>query len=122
MARAFSLFADATGDQRFLEEEAWPVLSGVADWFVSRVSRTGRGFELLQSMGPAEVPPPPDNDAFSLMAGADVLRRALRVAERLRKTAPDAWKAVLDDLYMPLRSDGASRSLLWSDRTGGGRR
>lgn len=106
VARAFSLFADATGDERFLEEEAWPVLSGVADWFVSRVSRTGRGFELLRSMGPAEVPSPPDNDAFSLMAGADVLRRALRVAERLRKTAPDAWKAVFDDLYLPLRSDG----------------
>nr|WP_313633267.1 hypothetical protein [Brevundimonas naejangsanensis] len=40
------------------------------------------------------------------MAGADVLRRALRVAERLRKIAPDAWKAVLDDLYLPVRSDG----------------
>ncbi len=106
VARAFSLFADATGDERFLEEEAWPIISGVADWFVSRVSRTGRGFELLRSMGPAEVPSPPDNDAFSLMAGADVLRRALRVAERLRKIAPDAWKAVLDDLYLPVRSDG----------------
>jgi trehalose/maltose hydrolase-like predicted phosphorylase len=106
VARAFSLFADATGDQRFLEEEAWPVLSGVADWFVSRVSRTGRGFELLRSMGPAEVPTPPDNDAFSLMAGAEVLRRALRVSERLRRPAPDAWKTVLADLYLPVRSDG----------------
>jgi len=106
VARAFSLFADATGDQRFLEDEAWPVISGVADWFVSRVTRTDRGFELLRSMGPAEVPSPPDNDAFSLMAGADVLRRALRVAERLRRTAPDAWKAVLADLYLPVRSDG----------------
>lgn len=106
VARAFSLFADATGDQRFLEEEAWPVLSGVADWFTSRVSRTDRGFELLRSMGPAEVPSPPDNDAFSLMAGADVLRRALRVAERLRQTPPDAWKTVLADLYLPVRSDG----------------
>lgn len=56
-------------------------------------------------MGPAEVPSPPDNDAFSLMAGADVLRRA-RVAERLRKIPPDAWKAVLADLYLPVRSDG----------------
>ncbi|WP_312145855.1 glycoside hydrolase family 65 protein [Brevundimonas sp.] len=106
VARAFSLFADATGDQMFLEQEAWPVLSGVADWFVSRVTRTDRGFELLRSMGPAEVPSPPDNDAFTLMAGADVLQRALRVAGQLHRPAPDAWKAVLADLYLPVRADG----------------
>src|SRR5690606_20247638 len=69
IARAFSLFADIVGDDSFLKEHTWPVLRGVADWFVSRVERTARGFELPRSMGPAEVPEPPDNDAFTLMAG-----------------------------------------------------
>ncbi|MFC7379240.1 hypothetical protein [Brevundimonas sp. GCM10030266] len=30
-ARAFAHYADATGDETFLDEKAWPVLSGVAD-------------------------------------------------------------------------------------------
>ncbi|WP_395943414.1 hypothetical protein [Brevundimonas sp.] len=42
-ARAFGLYADVTGDDAFLREHAWPVLSGVADWIVSRTTRTKRG-------------------------------------------------------------------------------
>lgn len=106
VARAFSLFSDITGDEAFAQEDAWPVVSGVADWFVSRTIRTGRGFELPRSMGPAEVPQPPDNDAFTLMAGADILRRALRLAKRLKRPAPETWSQVLDGLYLPVRSDG----------------
>lgn len=110
IARAFSLFADIVGDARFEREEAWPVLSGVADWFVSRLKRTGRGFELPRALGPAEVPDPPDNDAFTLMAGADVLRRACRMAERLDETVPVAWQEVAANLYFPVRSDGVIAS------------
>ncbi|WP_292091145.1 glycoside hydrolase family 65 protein [Brevundimonas sp.] len=106
VARAFSLYSDITGDDAFMKEDAWPVVSGVADWFVSRTTRTGRGVEVLRSMGPAEVPDPPDNDAFTLMAGADVLRRAIRMAERIGRPIPAAWVDTLRDLYLPVRSDG----------------
>jgi trehalose/maltose hydrolase-like predicted phosphorylase len=106
VARAFAMHADATGDDAFLREAAWPVVRGVADWFVSRTTRTDRGFEIRRSMGPAEVPEPPDNDAFTLMTAADVLRRALRMAERLERPAPDDWREVLDGLYLPVRGDG----------------
>ena len=106
VARGFSLFADAVGDEEFLRTEAWPVLSGVADWFVSRLERTARGYELPCALGPAEVPQPPDNDAFTLMAGADILRRALRTAGRLGEQASPSWHEVLDSLYLPVRSDG----------------
>lgn len=34
---------------QFLREKAWPVLSGVADWFVDRVTRTRDGFDLLRA-------------------------------------------------------------------------
>lgn len=110
VARAFSIFADATGDAGRLEQEAWAVLSGVADWFVSRLDRTERGYELLRATGPAEVPVPPDNDAFTLMTGFDVLTRALRTAERLGRTAPSSWSEVRANLYLPLRSDGVIAS------------
>jgi trehalose/maltose hydrolase-like predicted phosphorylase len=106
VARAFALHADATGDEAFLREDAWPIVSGVADWFVSRVTRTPRGYEILRAMGPAEVPEPPDNDAFTLMTAADVLRRAIRMAKRVGHAAPTAWREVLENLYLPVRGDG----------------
>lgn len=107
VARAFSLCADITGDRAFLADEAWPVLAGVADWIVSRSVQTPRGVEFPSSMGPAEVPEPPDNDAFTAMAAFDVMRRAVRAAEALGKPVPDAWRPILTDLYLPFRADGA---------------
>jgi len=104
-ARAFALYADVTGDTAFLNEDAWPVLSGVADWIVSRLTRTDRGFELLRATGPAEVPEPPDNDAFTLMAAGQVLRRAVRAAEQTGRVAPPAWQEAAGNLYLPVRSD-----------------
>ncbi|RZJ98486.1 MAG: glycoside hydrolase family 65 protein [Brevundimonas sp.] len=104
-ARAFALYADATGDAVFLDEKAWPVLSGVADWLVSRVTRTERGFEFLRATGPAEVPEPPDNDAFTVMAAIQVLRRAVRAAEQTGRDAPRQWSAVAEALYVPIRAD-----------------
>jgi trehalose/maltose hydrolase-like predicted phosphorylase len=106
-ARAFSLYADVTGDRSFLEEDAWPILSGVADWIVSRTVRTERGVEFPGTMGPAEVPEPPDNDAFTIMAAYDVLKRAIRAAELLGKPIPAAWSGTLPDFYLPFRADGA---------------
>lgn len=104
-ARAFGLYADVTGDSAFLNEDAWPVLSGVADWIVSRLTRTERGFEMLRATGPAEVPEPPDNDAFTLMAAGQVLRRALRAAEQTGREAPAAWNRAAEGLYLPVRAD-----------------
>jgi protein-glucosylgalactosylhydroxylysine glucosidase len=107
VARAFSLFADATGDEDFLRAEAWPVLAGVADWIVSRLTLTKRGYELMRATGPAEVPCPPDNDAFTLMLADDVLSRAVDAAESLGRTPNSAWRAIREKLYLPVRSDGA---------------
>ena len=106
VARAFALYADVTGDQDFLASQAWPILKGVSDWVVSRVTETSRGFEFLRANGPAEVPNPPDNDAFTLMAAGQILRRAIRAAEQLDHVVPEAWRRVEADLYIPLRADG----------------
>ena len=105
-ARAFALYADVTGDEAFLNEDAWPVLSGVADWIVSRTTRTDRGLEIKRATGPAEVPDPPDNDAFTMMAAKQVLRRAVRAAEQTGRTPPPRWAEAAQDLYIPIRADG----------------
>lgn len=106
VARAFSLHAEMTGDHHYLRNTGWPIISGVSDWLSDRVSITKRGAEMLAINGPAEVPEPPDNDSFTLMAAADVLTRALRAAKAIGAEAPQSWRQLLDRLYQPRRSDG----------------
>jgi trehalose/maltose hydrolase-like predicted phosphorylase len=88
-ARAFGLYADATGDAAFLNENAWPVLSGRRRLDRQPGDPHGtRGLEILRSTGPAEVPDPPDNDAFTIMAAKQMLRRAARAAEQTGRVPP----------------------------------
>lgn len=106
VARGFAIYADSTGDQDFLAKQAWPILKGVSDWIVSRSVETERGFEILRANGPAEVPEPPDNDAFTNMVAGQILRRAIRAAEHLSYAVPTDWRRVESKMYIPHRSDG----------------
>lgn len=106
VARGFALYADITGDRVFLATDAWPILKGVSDWIVSRSVETERGVEIHRSNGPAEVPDPPDNDAFTNMVSAQILRRAIRAAEQLEHAVPPDWRRVEAKMYIPHRSDG----------------
>ena len=90
IARAFALFADVTGDDRFLGEQAWPVLSGVADWIVDRVEPDGDRFVFRAVGGPAERKAPADNDALTIMAARVVLDRAVRAAAQVGVAPPEA--------------------------------
>ena len=91
VANAFADYADATGDRQFTADRAWPVISGVADWVMSRTTCTPRGVEIKAAMGVAERPQPADNDAFTNMAAATVLRRAADMACALGEDPPSAW-------------------------------
>jgi hypothetical protein len=106
VARGFALYADLTGDEDFLANKAWPVLKGVSDWIVSRSVETKRGVEILRANGPAEVPDPPDNDAFTNMVSGQILRRAIRAAEQLGHAVRTDWLRVEANMYIPSRSDG----------------
>jgi trehalose/maltose hydrolase-like predicted phosphorylase len=105
VAFAFAQYAHATGDGEFLEMEAWPILHGVADWIASRVTETPRGFELHDVMGIAEREEPSNNEAFTLMGAAVVLREAIACAERLGRHVPPEWRRVADGLVLPMDAD-----------------
>ena len=81
VARAFAFHSYVTGDQEFLREKAWPILSGVADWIASRVTHSGRGYEIRADMGIAERETEVDNAAFTNMSAVLVLRDAISAAE-----------------------------------------
>ena len=101
VARAFAFHAAVTGDPEFLRERAWPVLSGVANWVVSRVIETERGFEIRAAMGIAEREEESDNAAFTNMAAVVVLRDAIQAAERLGRMADPAWARIADAIVLP---------------------
>jgi trehalose/maltose hydrolase-like predicted phosphorylase len=103
VARAFALYADVTGQGEFRLEKAWPVLSGVADWIVSRVHRTADGYEIRNSMGIAEREEPVDNAAFSNMAAVVVLNDAIRLGERLGRQVDPRWRAIAAGMAIPRR-------------------
>ncbi len=103
VARAFTLFADATGRAEFRLEKTWPVLSGVAEWIVSRVHETADGYEIRASMGIAEREQPVDNAAFSNMAAVVVLNDAIRLGERLGRAVDPRWRAIAEGMVLPRR-------------------
>ncbi|KQW80741.1 glycoside hydrolase family 65 protein [Brevundimonas sp. Root1279] len=106
VARAFAWFADVTGDEQFLREKAWPVLSGVADWFVDRVDRARSGYDLREGGGPAERKETDDNDAMTLLTARIILERASATAATMSLPAPKAWNRVAEGLNVPVRADG----------------
>jgi trehalose/maltose hydrolase-like predicted phosphorylase len=103
VARAFALFADVTGQGEFRRNQAWPVLSGVADWIVSRVHQTADGYEIRASMGIAEREQPVDNAAFTNMAAVVVLEDAIRIGQRLGHAVDPRWEEIAKSMVMPRR-------------------
>ncbi|HEY3799421.1 MAG TPA: glycoside hydrolase family 65 protein [Caulobacteraceae bacterium] len=101
VALAFATYANVRGNERFLRERAWPVLSGVAEWVQSRVTRTSRGYEIRESMGIAERETPVDNPIFTNLSARKVLSAAIRVASTLGFAADPAWAEIAARLVIP---------------------
>ena len=87
----------------FASESAWPVLDAVAEWIRSRASWTDRGLEIRRAMGVAERHVPYDNDAFTNIAAAAVLRDAMTIAQHIGTTVPDDWAMMADRMVLAVR-------------------
>ncbi len=101
VARAFAFHSDVTGDVEYLREKAWPILSGVANWIISRVQKTDRGYEIKAAMGIAEREVEADNAAFTNMAAVVVLRDAINAARQLGRVANPDWVQVAANMALP---------------------
>jgi trehalose/maltose hydrolase-like predicted phosphorylase len=113
VAFAFAQYVHATGDELFLKQQAWPVLEGVAEWIVSRVTRTARGYEIRHITGPDEGLDNIHNNAYTNMAAIVVLREALGCARRLGFTPPACWEAIAREIFLPV--DSATQVILKHD-------
>ena len=92
-----------TGDSKYLRSRAWPVLSGVAEWVKSRVTRSDRGYEIRASMEIAERKTESENAVFTNMLAAVVLRDAVQTAGRLGYAADPEWARIAEQMVIPMR-------------------
>jgi protein-glucosylgalactosylhydroxylysine glucosidase len=106
VAIAFAQLAHTTGDERFLRDEAAPVLYGVADWITSRVEHVRGGYRFARLLGIAEKSTAVDDDAYTIMAAKRVLREAIDAAARLDAGVDPDWRAVEAGLAPPRNSAG----------------
>ncbi|MFQ5795450.1 MAG: glycoside hydrolase family 65 protein [Candidatus Bipolaricaulia bacterium] len=102
VAFAFAQYVHATGDERFLRDHAWPVLEGVAEWIVSRVTQTKRGYEIRHVTGIDEGITNIHNNAYTNIASIVVLREAIEFAQRMGVQPPATWVDVEQNMFLPI--------------------
>ncbi len=117
VAKAFARYVYATGDRIFEREQAWPILRGVAEWIVSSVRHTRRGYEMPFDRSADEQWLWVQNSATTLWHMREALRDAAAMAGRLGYEAPALWREVAERLYFPI--DPRTKVLLkfegWED-------
>src|SRR3954451_3362209 len=87
-----------TGDRNWLAT-AWPSLSGIADFWVSRSTDNGDGsWSIRDVIPPDEYAEHVNDSVYTNISARDSLRIANRVAAILGKPAPSIWGNVADNL------------------------
>jgi protein-glucosylgalactosylhydroxylysine glucosidase len=104
VALAFAHFVHVTGDRKFALEQAWPILSGVAEWITGRIEPGERGYEIRQVNGIAETKATVDNNAFVNMAAILTLRYAAALGRELGQGDVERWEGMADRIVIPYDS------------------
>jgi trehalose/maltose hydrolase-like predicted phosphorylase len=124
VARAFWQYYLATGDRTWLRQQAWPVLSATAEYWVSRAQTStsspsltpsplhpftpssSRRWEIRQVSTPDENAGLVDNSAWTNYGAREDLRDAVRAAKILGLDADPQWTQVADGLLIPRDASG----------------
>ncbi len=99
-----------TQDKNWLREKGWPIISGVADFWASRVERNGPGqYDIKNVVAADEWAENVDNNAFTNAAAKATLKNATEAA-RLLGIAPDAdWMTVANNIPILKMADGTTQ-------------
>ena len=79
------------------------MLSGVAEWIKSRVTKRRGKYEIRASMGIAERKSPSDNAVFTNLSAQTVLRDVISAAKQLNRAVDPAWLDIASKLAIPKR-------------------
>eukprot|EP01122_Echinamoeba_exundans_P007110 TRINITY_DN2113_c0_g1_i1.p1 TRINITY_DN2113_c0_g1~~TRINITY_DN2113_c0_g1_i1.p1 ORF type:complete len:729 (+),score=110.10 TRINITY_DN2113_c0_g1_i1:1-2187(+) len=104
----------ASGDAEWMKTRMWPLVSGIADFWCSRVKRNHT--RSLQYELDGVVPPDEFAVGFPLYSGVknsvytngaakEAIRTAIRVAQLLKKPVPAEWTDVAQNLHLPTKDN-----------------
>jgi len=102
VALAFAQGLHISGDLEFARDRAWPVLRSVAEWIVSRVELTARGYEIRHVTGINEFIDGVHNNAFTNCSAIRVLQEASTLGRRLGLNVPEIWNRIAAHMVIPL--------------------
>jgi trehalose/maltose hydrolase-like predicted phosphorylase len=89
----------ATHDQQWLATKGWPVLQGIADFWVSRATRNSDGSYSINTVIPPDEYVEQVNDSvYTNVAARDALQFAAQAAALLGQHARPQWTRVADGL------------------------
>lgn len=96
-------YYQATGDLFWLREHGYPVIRGVADFWMSRVryDEQNKRYDILHLTGPNEAITDVNNDAYTNAIAGLTLRTATRAAKLLGNVPDPRWEQVASKLVLP---------------------
>ncbi len=99
-----------TQDKDWLREKGWPLLSGTADFWASRVERNGPGkYEIKNVVAADEWAENVDNNAFTNAAAKANLQYATEAARLLGFTANPDWVNVANNIPILKLENGVTK-------------
>lgn len=97
----------ATEDRAWMSAKGWPLLSSIADFWASRATKTARGWEIQQVIGPDELQTAPvNNNAYTNAMAQRCLNAATEVGKALGKPLNPKWALVAQGLVFPKNAEG----------------
>lgn len=107
---AFWNYYRVTGDLKWLKEKGYPMLSQVADFWVSRASKNKDGsFSINNVVGADEFAPNVDDNAFTNGSVKTVLNYALKAAAILKVEPGKNWKVVSENIKFNYFESGVTK-------------
>ncbi len=99
-----------TQDKNWLREKGWPIISGVADFWASRVERNGAGqYDIKNVVAADEWAENVDNNAFTNAAAKATLKNATEAAKLLGITPDADWINVANNIPILKMADGTTK-------------
>jgi trehalose/maltose hydrolase-like predicted phosphorylase len=89
-----------TGDRAWLRTRGWPVISGAAKFWASRVRKGPGGYHLRHITGPDEENPDVNDEVYTNVAAATTLRNASTAARLLGRPVPRRWDRIAHGLVV----------------------
>ncbi|HEY0230929.1 MAG TPA: glycoside hydrolase family 65 protein [Dokdonella sp.] len=97
----------ASGDRAWLKEYGWPVISGIAEFWASRVTYDAAHdrYEIHHVTSPDEAYNDVPNDSFTNAAARKALEIAVKSAGIVGAKADPRWAEVARKMYIPFKAE-----------------